>query len=59
MENNMKIVLLVFAIMIVVLSMIFGYYGVLAAQPAADALTAVLAVVLLRKLLLPVIQEKG
>lgn len=49
----------VFAIMIVVLSMIFGYYGVLAAQPAADVLTAVLAVVLLRKLLLPVIQEKG
>ena len=47
----------IFAAVIVILSSIVGYYGVLAAQPTADILTAVLAIVLLRKLLLPELRE--
>ncbi len=47
----------VFAAAIVILSHIAGYCGVLAAQPAADLMTAGLAVVLLRKLLLPALAQ--
>ena len=41
----------VYAVCLFALSKLFGYTGVVAAQPAADALTAVLAFFLFRKLL--------
>ena len=43
----------IYGVMLVVLSAIAGYTGVIAAQPAADALSAVLAFFLYRKLVAP------
>lgn len=41
----------IYAAVLFVLSSLFGYNGVVASQPAADALTAVLAFVLMKKIL--------
>ena len=41
----------IYAVVLFVLSAMFGYAGVISAQPAADALSSVLAFVLLKKLL--------
>jgi len=38
----------IFAVVIFILSKTVGYYGVLSAQPVADFITAVVAIVLVR-----------
>jgi len=42
---------IIFCTMLTVLPRIFGYYGVLCAQPVSDCLTAILGAVLMYKLL--------
>jgi Na+-driven multidrug efflux pump len=47
----------IYAAVLFVLSALFGYRGVVASQPAADALTAVLAFVLLKAVLKDFLQD--
>lgn len=47
----------VYAIMLFALSAMFGYGGVIAAQPAADILTAVLAYAIFQKIMAPELAE--
>ena len=47
----------IYAVMLFALSAMFGYRGVIAAQPAADILTAVLAYVIFQKIMAPELAE--
>ncbi|MBQ3460387.1 MAG: MATE family efflux transporter [Solobacterium sp.] len=47
----------IYAVMLFALSAMFGYIGVIAAQPAADILTAVLAYAIFQKIMAPELAE--
>ena len=49
----------IFFVILILASKLFGYTGVLSAQPAADVCTAVLAFVLFRRILAPELKENG
>ena len=41
----------IYAVVLFILSALFGYAGVISAQPAADAVSSLLALILMKKLL--------